>query len=312
MQFGIFHIHINSFCHILNAFKEHLKAEGYAPNSITAMSTVAAEFLCQLESSMEIYDILLVEPVHIQKHYFHLETRTKYGPAQGGLSGGMLCSHIYGLRMLFAFLTRTNLIEANPLSGNLDFPVSGNPYRIAITEEEVQTLFTACKEPIDRALLCLAYSGMRRREISLLNCQDIIWDEQYLIVVEAKYHKRRELPLPSRMLNYLKEYYQGQREELLNRQNEDSRKAFLLNKEGNRVTGGVAYRMFKEIVYRTELERIVTLHTLRHSFATHLKMRGCPVETIRLLMGHSSVDTTAVYLKYQEQALFRKSNTYEY
>jgi len=300
------------YCSILDAFKDHLTNEGYEKLTISAIFSAVAEFFSRLEKSFEVFDIKHVAPRHIQKHYEYLETRLKYGRTLGGLSASMLKAHIYALRMLFAFLARTNVIDANPLSGNLDFAISGNPYRLAITEVEVQTLFSASSKPIEKVLLCLAYSGMRRREIERLNCQDILWKEQYLIVVESKFHKRRELPLTQKMLDYMQVYYNCDREAMLNRQNEDSRKAFMLNKDGNRLSGGLAYKMFKEILYRTSLERSITLHTLRHSFATHLKMRGCPIETIQILMGHGSMDVTTGYLKFQEQALFQKSNKYEH
>lgn len=292
---------------MLSEFEEHLKNEGYMPGTISSFYFSVCEFLYCMENEVKITDLSLLSPFHIQRHYQYLENRKNYR-REGNLSSAMIQSHIYALRLFFKWLVRTGAMEINPMSGQLDFPFEVSKYRLAISEEEVQILFSACKTQRESALLSLAYSGLRRREIGSLNHQDILWTEHYLIIRETKYHKRREVPMPQKIQQYLRTYMDEEREELLNRQNHDALSAFMLNNYGTRLGGGHSYALFKKILERTSLPTDTTLHTLRHSFATHLKERGCPIETIQILIGHSTYDTTQQYLRYQEMHGAKRSN----
>ncbi len=286
-----------SFINILSGYKEYLAIEGYNAKTVTSIHTQAQEFLSCLETS-GIRDIYDIEPVHIQRHYDYLQTRPLLRQ-EGALSGSMLRSHIYSIRLLFSYLVLNQALEVNPFSGQLHFVNTITPYRLAISEAEVQTLFSAAETPRERALLCLAYSGFRRTELSRLNCSDLLFDEHYVIIRRGKFNVRREVPLPPRVIHMLREYYERERVILCRANDPDARQAFLLSKKGYRLSGEAASKLFKEILDRTDLPKDIVLHSLRHSYATHLNDRGAPIELIQKLLGHKHYDTTSQYMNYQ-------------
>lgn len=155
--------------------------------------------------------------------------------------------------------------------------------------------FLGCR---DKALFELIYScGLRVSEAVSLNVPDISF-KNYTIIVSGKGNKQRMIPFGTKAKEDLHQYIEEARPILLKKKKTS---ALFLNKNGDRISRkGVWYR-FKEIELHAGLQGKV--HTLRHSFATHLLAGGADLRSVQELLGHSNITTTQIYTHVDQDTL---------
>jgi integrase/recombinase XerD len=156
-----------------------------------------------------------------------------------------------------------------------------------LSREEVVQLFAAVRLPVYRMLLQTAYAaGLRLSEVIRLRVTDIDSSRMLLWVRQGKGGKDRCVPLSPRLLALLRDYWQQFRPT-----------TWLFpggTPAGHRSLGGVQ-RACHEAVQRAGFTKKVSMHTLRHSYATHLLEAGTDLRTLQRLLGHNDLDTTARY-----------------
>ena len=157
-----------------------------------------------------------------------------------------------------------------------------------LSPEQAKTLLSCISNIKHHALVSLGYAtGMRRNEILSMHPQDIDSSRNMIIVKCGKGGKQRQIPIKSSLLRILREYYKQYRPT-----------KFLF--EGYRA--GVSYsttsfgRILQRASIKAKINKKISPHTLRHSFATHMLERGLNLKQLQLLLGHSSMKTTAIYL----------------
>lgn len=279
---------------MIKAFRKHLYEKGFSTGSQDAMPSNVQEFLYRMEEQ-SIYDIRWIEPKHIQSHYTYLSKRPN-NRHDGGLSSSMLSHHMHAIRIFFAWLQKLEAIPINPISG-LDFPRPDKNPRQALTIDEIKQLYAKAETHREKAILSIYYGcGLRRTEGQDLNRSDIDFHRMVLTVRKGKFGKRREIPMHTSVADQLKEYWTNERQGYISTYTPDNMKAFLLNNNGNRMSGASANRMLQAIAERTDIQKEVCLHVLRHSIATHLKQNGMPIEQIQDILGHASLDMTQNYM----------------
>lgn len=144
----------------------------------------------------------------------------------------------------------------------------------------------------DRAILELLYgSGLRISELVGLDVDDIDLESGSVRVL-GKGGKEREVPIGRQSRSAIRTYLARARPDLTSPR---SRAALFLNRRGGRLSRQSCARLLATCVRRAGIERHVTLHTLRHSFATHLLEGGADVRVVQELLGHASVATTQIY-----------------
>jgi integrase/recombinase XerD len=200
------------------------------------------------------------------------------------------------VRSFHRFLLREGVVTADPtlavvrprLPRSLPHPIS---------VDEVLRLLDA-PDPAaprglrDRAMLELLYgAGLRISELVGLDVDDVDLEEGSVRVL-GKGGKEREVPVGRYARDAVSSYLRDERPTLAAAA---TRGALFLNARGGRLTRQSCDRILKEQVRRAGLERSVTLHTLRHSFATHLLEGGADVRVVQELLGHASVATTQIY-----------------
>jgi len=191
----------------------------------------------------------------------------------------------------------------------LEFPKLYSPRRTALAMEDIQLLYQAAETPIDHALLGIYYGcGLRRSEGAALNLRDIVWSSTKVIVRHGKFNKRREVPLHTKILKDLRRYYEKERPGRLwtNR----STQAFFVNVRGYRLEGKRANARIQQLAQFAGLKRTVSLHTLRHSIATHLLDKGMSLQQIRQFLGHSSLDVTERYVLGSQKSWRKRHSEY--
>ena len=217
--------------------------------------------------------------------------------------------HLCSIRDFFQFMVQLGQLSSNPCSSlEWDYPSEKNS-RDFLTQTEIKLLYNHCYNLQERAILSIAYGcGLRAGELAAVNCKDVLFNDQILIVPKGKGKKRRTIPMSPGVAADLSQYY-NQVRPLLAQGNDYYRglEAFLLNARGGRMKDYTANKYLKKILVRTQDEGILSkkigLHSLRHSIASHLLEQGMAVDQVRLFLGHSQLETTQIYTHINAQQL---------
>jgi integrase/recombinase XerD len=289
---------------LLSDYARHLERVGYNPFTIKMLPSLVREFFHQLEQ-MGIKSLEEVTPQIINSHYRYLKVRPCKG-RPGSLSESMLHSHLWGVKILFSFLQAEGRIGADPFS-LLTFPSPKKQEREILTSKEIEKLYLACATSLDRAILGLFYGlGLRKSEAESLNIKDISFRSRLLYVRSGKGKRRRVVPVTVKVTEDLKNYYHQERIRVLRKSKDpDREKAFILNSNGERMLGQSFWRKLRYLVLKAGIENPgrITLHSLRHSIATHLLGSGHSVEQVRDFLGHTNIESTQVYIRINNEEL---------
>jgi len=228
--------------------------------------------------------------------------------AQEGVTGKTLAKDRAALRSFYRFLQLENIRADNPAE-QLENPRREKTLPPVLSPEQVDTLLAAI--PLDtpngirdRALFELIYSaGLRVSEAAALSLEDIFFNER-LIKVSGKGGKERIVPFGAQAEQSLTMYLQTARPLLLNpaaTQHTVTAGAVFLNCRGNRLTRKGIWKRLQDF---ERLSGVTTkIHTLRHSYATHLLAGGADLRSVQCLLGHSSITTTQIYTHIEDKDL---------
>lgn len=197
------------------------------------------------------------------------------------------------LRSFFRFLTREGFIKNNPIL-SISSPKQDKHLPSFLTEEDVMKLINAViigkeKEELslrDKAILETFYStGMRVSELVGTNIDHMDFISG-IVKVFGKGKKERIVPIGEHAIRAVREY--------LNKRKIQTQAVFL-NKNGKRITDRGARGIVDKYLKLASLKHGVSVHTLRHSFATHLLNRGADLRSVQELLGHANLSTTQIY-----------------
>jgi integrase/recombinase XerD len=186
----------------------------------------------------------------------------------------------------------------------LPYPKDRRRLPTVLSREEVSALINAAGTLFRRTLLMSLYgTGMRRSELAHLKVGDIDSQRMIIRVVAGKGGKDRDLPLSPTLLEALREYWRWRKPKLY---------LFPTRTRGLPVEEPISDKTVwiacSEAARRAGINKRVTPHTLRHSWATHLLEAGTDLRTIQVLLGHGDLETTAQYLHLSQQHLQAVSN----
>ena len=205
---------------------------------------------------------------------------------------------VAAIKSFFTFLAQNGVIEEPPTE-SLGSPRVGRALPKYLSEEEVDRLLKEADKAgtaegqRDANILELLYAtGLRVSELVSLNVQDIDFEESY-IRCWGKGSKERIVYAHDRALDGLQDYLSTSRMSLLGQNKDES--ALFVNHRGERLTRQWVWNILKTYSKRAGIDRKITPHTLRHSFATHLLQKGASLRHVQELLGHSSISTTQVY-----------------
>jgi integrase/recombinase XerD len=189
---------------------------------------------------------------------------------------------VYGLRYYFRLLGHNKRAIGLPsLKKDTKLPVIFN-------RTELRELFKAPTLLKHRIVLSLIYSaGLRGQEAINLKISDVDFERRTIHIRQSKYKKDRVVPLSDLMAKGLKSYISAENPYI-----------WLFNgkePDGRYSVRGLSWVM-RETIKKTSIKKDVTLHTLRHTYATHLLEEGLNIVTLKELLGHSEITTTMIYL----------------
>ena len=160
---------------------------------------------------------------------------------------------------------------------------------VVLSVEEVERFFEKVGTLKHRAVLMLCYgAGLRISEAVKIRIADIDSDRMLIRVVEGKGRKDRYVAMPKRLLKVLRSYWRAER---------PKDHLFPSWREGRPISTSSVALACRNAATRARIHKRVTAHTLRHSFATHLMEQGTDTRVIQVLLGHSSIETTARYAR---------------
>jgi integrase/recombinase XerD len=291
-----------SFDSVHEGFLAALRVTGYSAALIKAARNYIPRFFAFLKAR-RIRDLRAVSEEHAFAYARHLakikSTKgTPYSPATQ-------TAYLDQVRRLFAYLEKTRLVLVNP-TRDLVLPTWQKLPRVVPTEAQARKLVTVPNPTTvlgqrDRAVLELLYgSGIRPSEAERLDVGDLDLSQGVLFVRNGKGRKDRVVPLAGRAALAVEKYLKEARPELV----EDPReRAVFLTQQGQRLTLGMIQHLVRRQVQEAGLTLPLTPYSLRHGYATHLLQRGADVRHVQKLLGHSQVQTTAIYTRVVPQDL---------
>ena len=207
------------------------------------------------------------------------------------------------IRSFYQYLIRVKKIKKDPTM-TIESPKINKRTPNILTSKEVELLLDQPKDvdlkgTRDKAMLEFAYAtGMRVTEMISLDIDDVKLDEGYVVCRGRS--KSRNIPLGSMSLKALKEYIDDARPYLIR---DESEEALFVNVNGTRLTRQGFWKIVKYYKEQAHIEKDITPHVLRHSFATHLLQNGADLKAIQTMLGHSDISSTQVYMQFQDEGL---------
>lgn len=215
-----------------------------------------------------------------------------------GRTTSTISRYIASLRCFFNYLVNNKYIKTNPTQ-NLESPKVEKKLPSVLTKREVEKLLEQpetndAKGVRDKAMLELLYAtGIRVTELISLNIDDIDLDNGLLYCNNSN-GKSRTIPIGTYCLKYIKLYLNEYRYRLNPSEEE---KALFLNLHGERMTRQGFWKIIKYYTKKACINKSITPHTLRHSFAVHLIENGADLQSLQEMLGHSDISTTQIYSK---------------
>ena len=205
---------------------------------------------------------------------------------------------ISGLNSFFNYLIFEKYREDNPME-HIESPKIGRKLPDTLSTEEIDSLIRAIdlSSPYgerNRAMLETLYGcGLRVSELIGLKISDLFFEEDF-IKVTGKGNKQRFVPISSVNKKYIDLY----RKQVRVHQNiQKGHEDFLfLNRSGKKLTRAMVFTIIKKLSEQIGLQKKISPHTFRHSFATHLLQNGADLRAIQQMLGHESITTTEVYM----------------
>ena len=219
---------------------------------------------------------------------------------------------ISGLKSFFGYLIFEDYRSDNPME-LIETPKTGRKLPDTLAIEEIDNLIAAIdlstnEGERNRAMLETLYGcGLRVSELVALKISDLFFDEGF-IKITGKGNKQRFVPVGNLTQKYIQIYKETKRNQLnIQKGFEDT---LFLNRRGRQLSRAMLFTIIKDLATKIELNKNISPHTLRHSFATHLLENGADLRSIQLMLGHESITTTEIYVHLDRKFLTEVINNF--
>ncbi|ABO49634.1 tyrosine recombinase XerD subunit [Desulforamulus reducens MI-1] len=273
----------------LDEFIHYLAVErGLAQNTLASYRIDLSQYLDHLKKQ-GVSSLTQADRNHILSHLYKLQ---KDGKAPATIS-----RHLAALKHFYRFLVSDGAVSED-YTVSLESPKLKQRLPHVLSTEEVENLL--CQPQLsdpaglrDKAMLELIYAtGIRVSEMVSLNLPDVELDMGY-IKCFGKGAKERIIPLGSVAIRYIREYLERSRVKLTKGKTEHQ--ALFVNVQGKRLTRQGFWKIIKKYAKEGRINKPITPHTLRHSFATHLLENGADLRAVQEMLGHADISTTQIY-----------------
>lgn len=274
----------------LKDYQFYLKIEkGLAENSIDSYSSDVKKLINYLEVNNILTTPITISQDDLQE-FIYTKAKDLNARSQARL--------ISGLRNFFDYLIFEDYRKENP-TDLIESPKIGRKLPDTLAIEEIDLLISSIdlSQPQgerNRTILETLYScGLRVSELINLQVSDLFFDEGFIRVI-GKGNKQRFVPINSHTQKYIQFYLNDIRTHIkVQKGFEDT---VFLNRRGKKLTRVMIFTIIKNLTEKAGIEKKISPHTFRHSFATHLLERGADLRAIQQMLGHESITTTEIYM----------------
>lgn len=219
---------------------------------------------------------------------------------------------ISGLKSFFSYLIFEDYRSNSPME-LIETPKTGRKLPDILSVDEIDSLIAAIdlssnEGERNRAMLETLYGcGLRVSELVSLKISDLYFDEGF-VKITGKGNKERFVPIGNLTQKYILIYSNNIRNLISVKKGfEDT---LFLNRRGNQLSRAMIFTIIKDLAAKIGLNKNISPHTLRHSFATHLLENGADLRSIQLMLGHESITTTEIYVHLDRKFLAEVINTF--
>lgn len=272
---------------LINEFINYLSVErGLAMNTLESYGRDLRQYSQYLESDSATLDSATRQT--IANYLLYLQKQ--------GKATATIARRLAALKAFYQFLVRQKYVESDP-TANLESPKLEKRLPRVLSVREVELLLQQPNpsQPAglrDRAMLELLYAtGIRVSELVALDLPDLNLEMGY-IRCRGRGSRERLVPVGSLAQRSLKEYLESGRPRLVK---DPAEQALFVNHHGRRLTRQGFWKIVKRYADDARIEKEITPHTLRHSFATHLLENGADLRSVQEMLGHADISTTQMY-----------------
>lgn len=274
--------HLKDYMHYM------LVEKGLSQNTIVSYERDLKSYIKYLQKVEQLSTLAEVTRLHIIGFLQGLKDASK--------SSKTIARHIASIRSFHQFLLRERVLERDP-SVHIETPQGERKLPKVLSVAEVEALLDAPKQGgafglRDKAMLELLYAtGLRVSELIQLDISDVHLTMGFVRCL-GKGRKERIIPLGNLAIEAVGRYIERGRRELLGKNATD---ALFLNLRGERLSRQGFWKILKGLAKEARIEKELTPHTLRHSFATHLLENGADLRAVQEMLGHADISTTQIY-----------------
>ena len=275
---------------LIERMREELVRRNYAATTIHSYLKAVEHFRTHVDTPIDE-----VGPDDLRSYHAHLLGTRK-------LAVNTVVLNICALRFLYI-----KVLKRRDMKEDLPYPKERLRLPVILSPGEVAQLIGAARNLYHRTMLMTLYStGLRRAELCRLKVADIDSKRMMLRVEQGKGGIDRGVPLSKKLLGALRDYYRWMRPE-----------TYLFPGTVNHlradkpITEKIVWQAVHDAAIRAGIKKRVTPHTLRHCFATHLLESGADLRSIQMMLGHSDLEATTVYLHLSRRHLQAAANPLE-
>lgn len=261
---------VPGFAAHIGRFEEQITIKSYSESTVFNYSRSIAQISLYFGKSP-----LDLDPEEINAYLFSLKQ-------DKDLSDTYFKHAVYGMRFLYRIYEKEyRLLQLPGIKSKRKLPV-------VLSQEELRRLFKAPQRLKQRVLLSLIYSaGLRISEVCKLRLSDLDFDRKQIHIRESRNNKSRYVVLSDYIAKGLQQYIKGAKP-----------KVYLFNglEKGTPLGRSAVQQSFRLALAKAGIQKDACVHSLRHSFATHLLEQGVDIVTIKEQLGHSHIQTTMMYL----------------
>jgi integrase/recombinase XerD len=299
-------IHLNHQNHYEN-FRIYLNTLGYQSRSVRTQIRLIKLFLNHIYPKT----IDTIDNTDIEQYYQYLETKPNKRTGEK-LNPKTIAHYIRSVELFFMHLQQNGIIKVNPIltiqKENAAKTITTYT-RSILFQQEAKTLYKHTKNALERIVLSLGYGcGLRVSELVKLNRKDVNLEDKILIILSGKGNKRRIVPMSTGVCKDIIFYLKHERDLKINdnypstqsvRAESRTKSPLVLDSKGNRMQQWTYNKILKQIINRSNdiniINKNITMHSLRHSIATHLLEQGLSLEQVKQFLGHAYLQTTEIY-----------------
>lgn len=219
---------------------------------------------------------------------------------------------ISGLKSFFSYLIFEDYRTDNPME-LIEAPRLGRKLPDTLSIQDIDSLIAAIdlskpEGERNRAIIETLYGcGLRVSELVTLKISDLFFEEGF-IKITGKGNKQRFVPISNVTQKFILMYKNLIRSHLVVQKGHED--TLFLNRRGKQLTRAMIFTIIKDLAVAIDLNKVISPHTLRHSFATHLLENGADLRSIQLLLGHESITTTEIYVHLDRKHLTQIVNNF--